>query len=76
MAGAMYEGEYEERVKSVLQEAESVSEEGTGVILVIDQLHLVMAGSGPSSGGMDAANLLRPTLARGKLRCIGATTLA
>ncbi|KAG8705467.1 hypothetical protein FRC08_001660 [Ceratobasidium sp. 394] len=76
MAGAKYKGEYEERVKSVLSEIEKKGEEGVGIILFIDELHLIMAGSGNSSGGMDAANLLKPLLARGKLRCIGATTYA
>ncbi|KAG8762270.1 hypothetical protein FRC12_009113 [Ceratobasidium sp. 428] len=76
MAGAKYKGEYEERIKSVLSEIEKKGEEGVGIILFIDELHLIMAGSGNSSGGMDAANLLKPLLARGKLRCIGATTYA
>ncbi|EJD03965.1 uncharacterized protein FOMMEDRAFT_106313 [Fomitiporia mediterranea MF3/22] len=76
MAGAKYKGEYEERVKAVLNEVEKAVEEGTGVILFIDELHLIMAGSGSEGGGMDAANLFKPLLARGKLRCIGATTLA
>ncbi|EIN13756.1 hypothetical protein PUNSTDRAFT_58027 [Punctularia strigosozonata HHB-11173 SS5] len=76
MAGAKYKGEYEERIKSVLNEVEKASEEGTGVILFIDELHLIMAGRGAEGGGMDAANLFKPLLARGKLRCIGATTLA
>ncbi|KAL5518951.1 hypothetical protein ACEPAH_634 [Sanghuangporus vaninii] len=76
MAGAKYKGEYEERVKAVLNEVEKAAEEGTGVVLFIDELHLIMAGSGNESGGMDAANLFKPLLARGKLRCIGATTLA
>lgn len=76
MAGAKYKGEYEERVKSVLNEVEKASEEGVGVILFIDELHLIMAGKGAEGGGMDAANLLKPSLARGKIRVIGATTLA
>ncbi|KLO14465.1 hypothetical protein SCHPADRAFT_903277 [Schizopora paradoxa] len=76
MAGAKYRGEYEERVKAVLNEVEKAAEEGTGVILFIDELHLLMSGSGGEGGGMDAANLFKPLLARGKLRCIGATTLA
>ncbi|KZT53625.1 hypothetical protein CALCODRAFT_500871, partial [Calocera cornea HHB12733] len=76
MAGAKYKGEYEERVKSVLNEIEKAGEQGTGVILFIDEMHLLMAGKGSEGGGMDAANLLKPMLARGKLRCIGATTLA
>ncbi|TCD71541.1 hypothetical protein EIP91_008922 [Steccherinum ochraceum] len=76
MAGAKYKGEYEERIKSVLNEIEKASDEGTGIILFIDELHLIMAGRGSEGGGMDAANLFKPLLARGKLRCIGATTLA
>ncbi|KAJ1311502.1 hypothetical protein OPQ81_009989 [Rhizoctonia solani] len=76
MAGAKYKGEYEERIKAVLSEIEKKGEEGVGIILFIDELHLIMAGSGNTSGGMDAANLLKPLLARGKLRCIGATTYA
>ena len=56
-------------------EIEKSSEEGIGVILFIDEMHLIMAGSGGESSGMDAANLFKPLLARGKLRCIGATTL-
>ncbi|KAH9178710.1 P-loop containing nucleoside triphosphate hydrolase protein [Lactarius sanguifluus] len=77
MAGAKYKGEYEERIKSVLNEVEKAAEEGgPGVILFVDELHLIMAGRGSEGGGMDAANLFKPLLARGKLRCIGATTLA
>ncbi|KAL0581617.1 hypothetical protein V5O48_000433 [Marasmius crinis-equi] len=77
MAGAKYKGEYEERIKSVLNEVEKAAEDGgPGVILFIDELHLIMAGRGSEGGGMDAANLFKPLLARGKLRCIGATTLA
>ena len=75
MAGAKYKGEYEERVKEVLNETEKVSNDGTPCILFIDEMHLMMAGQG-SDSGMDAANLLKPMLARGKLRCIGATTLS
>lgn len=77
MAGAKYKGEYEERIKSVLGEIEKAAEEdGPGVILFVDELHLIMAGRGAEGGGMDAGNLFKPLLARGKLRCIGATTLA
>jgi ATP-dependent Clp protease ATP-binding subunit ClpB len=76
MAGAKYKGEYEERVKAVLNEVEKSSEDGTSVILFVDELHLIMAGRGAEGGGMDAANLFKPLLARGKLRCIGATTLS
>ncbi|KAJ7225520.1 P-loop containing nucleoside triphosphate hydrolase protein [Mycena pura] len=77
MAGAKYKGEYEERIKSVLNEVEKAAEDGgPGVILFIDEMHLLMAGRGGEGGGMDAANLFKPLLARGKLRCIGATTLS
>ena len=76
MAGAKYKGEYEERIKSVLDEVEKAAQDGPGVILFIDELHLIMAGQGSEGGGMDAANLFKPLLARGKLRCIGATTLS
>ena len=77
MAGAKYKGEYEERVKSVLNEIEKNAEQGIGIMLFIDEMHLIMAGKGDGEGGgMDAANLLKPMLARGKLRCVGATTLA
>lgn len=59
MAGAKYKGEYEERIKSVLNEVEKAAEEGTGVILFIDELHLIMAGSGSEGGGMDAGKYSR-----------------
>ncbi|KAG2159864.1 P-loop containing nucleoside triphosphate hydrolase protein [Suillus bovinus] len=75
MAGAKYKGEYEERIKSVLSEVEKSSEDGQTIILFVDELHLIMAGRGSEGGGMDAGNLFKPLLARGKLRCIGATTL-
>ncbi|WFD38673.1 uncharacterized protein MJAP1_001635 [Malassezia japonica] len=74
MAGAKYKGEYEERVKAVLTDIEKMTSDGTPCILFIDEMHLMMAGKGGDTG-MDAANLLKPMLARGKLRCIGATTL-
>lgn len=74
MAGAKYRGEYEERVKSVLADIEKMTADGTPCILFIDEMHLLMAGQGSSGGGMDAANLLKPMLARGKLRVIGCTT--
>jgi len=71
IAGAKYRGEFEDRLRSVLRE---VTESGGQIVLFIDELHTVV-GTGASQGTMDAGNLLKPMLARGELRCIGATTL-
>lgn len=71
IAGAMYKGEFEERLKSVVNE---VIESDGAVILFIDEIH-TLVGAGKSDGAMDAANILKPALARGELRAIGATTL-
>ncbi|MEB3293450.1 MAG: ATP-dependent chaperone ClpB [Synechococcales bacterium] len=71
IAGAKYRGEFEERLKTVLKE---VTDSQGNIILFIDEIHTVV-GAGATQGAMDAGNLLKPMLARGELRCIGATTL-
>ena len=71
IAGAKYRGEFEERLKAVLKE---VTDSDGGIVLFIDEIHTVV-GAGAMEGAMDAGNLLKPMLARGELRCIGATTL-
>ncbi len=72
IAGAKYKGEFEERLKSVVRE---INESDGEIILFIDEIH-TLVGAGGGEGAMDAANILKPTLARGELRAIGATTLA
>jgi ATP-dependent Clp protease ATP-binding subunit ClpB len=72
IAGAKYKGEFEERLKSVIKE---VTESDGAIILFIDEIHTLVGAGGGGEGAMDAANILKPALARGELRAIGATTL-
>ena len=79
VAGAMYKGEFEDRLKSVIKEVQERNDENDNdkendVILFIDEIH-TLVGAGGGQGAMDAANILKPALARGELRCVGATTL-
>ena len=71
LAGAKYRGEFEDRLKAVLKE---IKESEGGIVLFIDELHTII-GAGTAEGAVDASNMLKPPLARGELRCVGATTL-
>ena len=71
VAGSKYRGEFEERLKAVLKEIADAEGE---IIVFIDELHTIV-GAGAAEGAMDAGNMLKPMLARGELRCVGATTL-
>ena len=71
IAGAKYRGEFEERLKGIMKEIEAAQ---GGIVLFIDEMH-TLVGAGKAEGAMDASNLLKPALARGELRCVGATTL-
>jgi len=73
VAGSKYRGEFEERMKGVLKEIEQSKDM---IVLFVDEIHLLMGAGASGEGGMDAANLLKPMLARGQLHCIGATTLS
>ncbi len=70
IAGTKYRGEFEERIKAIVEEVRSSG----NIVLVIDEIH-TLVGAGSAEGGLDAANILKPALARGELQCIGATTL-
>lgn len=70
VAGTKYRGQFEERIRSILNELQK----NPNIILFVDEIHTIV-GAGSAAGSMDAANMLKPALARGEIQCIGATTL-
>lgn len=74
LAGAKFRGDFEQRLKSVINEIDKRNEKGHKTILFIDEIHTVMGAGATTGGSMDASNLLKPALSAGKLRCIGSTT--
>ncbi|EQC48139.1 ATP-dependent Clp protease ATP-binding subunit ClpA [Bacteriovorax sp. BSW11_IV] len=74
LAGAKFRGDFEQRLKSVINEIDKRNEKGLKTILFIDEIHTVMGAGATTGGSMDASNLLKPALSAGKLRCIGSTT--
>ena len=74
LAGAKFRGDFEQRLKSLMQALESRTKKGLTPILLIDEIHTIVGAGAVSGGSLDAANLLKPALSRGELRCIGSTT--
>ena len=72
LAGAKFRGDFEQRLKNVLKDLEKLDDDGHKAILFIDEMHTVMGAGATGGGSMDASNLLKPALSRGRLRCLGA----